>query len=162
MAALPFIFLTNELHVLSTAALQSGQHPASIQITKHFSNLQIDEIKKEFDDVKAMGSATAEEWLKGLDGRGRDRRIDAARWELWDLGGGTGRLRDAHKQRFTTTLPHPPSKQSKNGSLPAHPGPITQFSSQHPPPLSQTGFGKVSFFNESSFLFLFLELVSLC
>lgn len=30
-----------------------------------------------------MGSATAEEWLKGLDGRGSERRNDASRWENW-------------------------------------------------------------------------------
>lgn len=88
MAALPFVFLTNELHILSPATLQSGQHPASIQITKHFYQTQVDEIKNEFDSVKAMGAATAEEWVKGLDNRGKERKNDAARWERWEASGG--------------------------------------------------------------------------
>jgi hypothetical protein len=91
MAALPFIFLTNELHVIPAATLQNGP-PTGIQIAKHFSNLHVEEIKREFDDVKAMGSATAEEWVKGLEGRGRERRNDAARWERWEASGGVTRM----------------------------------------------------------------------
>jgi hypothetical protein len=88
MAALPFVFLTNELHILSPATLQSGQHPPSIQITKQFFQTQVDEIKNEFESVKAMGTATAEEWVKGLDNRGKERKNDAARWERWEASGG--------------------------------------------------------------------------
>ncbi len=92
MAALPFIFLTNELHALSPATLQNGQHPSSIQITKLFSKSQVNEIKEEFESVKAMGSATTEEWLKGLDGRGRERISDAARWERRSAAGGVAKM----------------------------------------------------------------------
>lgn len=92
MAALPFIFLTNELHVISTLTLQSSQHPPSIQISKRFYIPHIEEMKAEFQGVKAMGAPTAEEWLKGLDGRGKERRNDAARWERWDASGGITRM----------------------------------------------------------------------
>ncbi|EKD16297.1 f-box domain containing protein [Drepanopeziza brunnea f. sp. 'multigermtubi' MB_m1] len=145
MAALPFVFLTNELHLLSAATLQSGQHPPSIQITKFFFKVHVDEIKREFEDVKAMGSATAEEWLKGLDGRGKERRNDAARWERWELGGGMERLRDIHPQQPTNPCP-PPITQPKNVSnFPAHPGPIPSFATRHPSHLPhpvQNGFVK--------------------
>ena len=95
MTALPFIFLTNELHALSAATLQNGQHPSSIQITKHYSNAQVREIKEEFESVKTMGAATTEEWLKGLDDRGRERRNDAARWERWEVSGGVAKMRNS-------------------------------------------------------------------
>jgi len=91
ITALPFIFLTNELHVIPLATLQNGQ-PTGIQIAKHFFNPHIEEIKQEFDDVKAMGSATAEEWIKGLEGRGRERRNYAVRWERWEASGGVARM----------------------------------------------------------------------
>lgn len=43
----------------------------------------MDDLKREFLNTKAMGPATVEEWLKGLDGRGAERRNDASRWEKW-------------------------------------------------------------------------------
>jgi hypothetical protein len=93
MTALPFIFLTNELHVIPAATLQSGP-PTGIQISKYFFKPHIEDLKQEFDDVKNMGSAAAEEWIKGLEGRGRERRNDALRWERWEASGGVGRMRD--------------------------------------------------------------------
>ncbi|TVY75595.1 hypothetical protein LSUE1_G008463 [Lachnellula suecica] len=109
MAALPFVFLTNELHVLPPSTLQSGHHPPTIQITKRFYNSQIEEIKKEFDNVKALGSATAEEWLKGLDERGKEKRNDAARWERWDLVGGVANMRKVYHET--------PKPEGQNGGV---------------------------------------------
>jgi hypothetical protein len=93
MPALPFIFVTNELHVLPPATLQSGQPPPTIQITKQFFQHHIDDLKAEFSQVQSLGSATAEEWIKGLDERGKERRNDAGRWEKWESSGGVSRMR---------------------------------------------------------------------
>jgi hypothetical protein len=108
MAALPFIFLTNELHVLPASTLPNGQHPSTIQIAKRYSNSQIEDIKQEFDNVKALGSATAEEWLKGLDERGKERKSDAARWERWESVGGVANMRKEHHET--------PKPEGQNGS----------------------------------------------
>lgn len=148
MAALPFIFLTNELHVLSSATLQTGQHPTSLQVTKHFYNFHVEEIKKEFEDVKAMGSATAEEWLKGLESRGRERRNDASRWERWEASGGISRMLGPEKQTVnptnTVSAPAPLTLiRPTNGTLPPHPGnnPLFQNNqTSQPPPPTQNGF----------------------
>jgi hypothetical protein len=113
MAALPFIFLTNELHVIPAATLQNGP-PTGIQIAKHFFNLHVEEIKREFDVVKAMGSATAEEWVKGLEGRGRERRNDAVRWERWEVSEGVTRMRT-----MGTNGTQIPDRQSSTHSLPS-------------------------------------------
>jgi hypothetical protein len=94
MAALPFIFLTNDLHVVYSATLQQGQPPAHIQLVKYFFKVQVEDIKQEFFKVKAMGSGTAEEWLKGLDDQGRKKRNDASRWERWEATGGVKRMRE--------------------------------------------------------------------
>ncbi len=140
MAALPFVFLTNELHVLPSATLQSGQHPPSIQITKQFSHSEVEEIKREFDAVKAMGSATVEEWLKGLDDRGKERRNDAARWERWEVSGGVERIRSlgAHETGKSEKQPVTTSSSAdllpaSDGHAPVYPGYIpSQQQTQHP------------------------------
>ena len=111
MTALPFVFLTNELHVIPPATLQNGP-PAGIQISKHFFKPHIEELKQEFDSVKAMGSAAAEEWIKGLEGRGRERRNDALRWERWEASGGVTRMRN-----LGTNGIGKPERQSSTQSL---------------------------------------------
>ena len=93
MPALPFVFFTNELHVLPLATLQNGQPPSTIKVTKQFFQHQIEDLKNEFSQVQSMGAATAEEWIKGLEGRGKERRNDAGRWEKWEASGGVARMR---------------------------------------------------------------------
>jgi hypothetical protein len=98
MPALPFVFFTNELHVLPPTTLQNGPPPSTIQITKRFFQSQIEELKDEFSEVQSMGVATAEEWIKGLDERGKDQRTDAGRWEKWEVSGGAARMRGMESQ----------------------------------------------------------------
>ncbi|KAG0648060.1 hypothetical protein D0Z07_5920 [Hyphodiscus hymeniophilus] len=93
MPALPFVFMTNELHIIPTATLQNGQSSSTVQITKLFFKEQIEDLKTEFSQVQSMGTATAEEWIKGLDGRGKEWRNDAGRWEKWEASGGIARMR---------------------------------------------------------------------
>jgi hypothetical protein len=148
MAALPFVFLTNELHVLPLTTLQNGQPPPSIQITKNFFHAQVEDIKREFLEVKAMGSATAEEWFKGLDDRGKGRRNDAIRWERWQASGGVARIHITEPQEasnptalrgnFAVTPPAPISTQGPvlNGHVPTlleHNPTLPQVSHLPPP-----------------------------
>ncbi|TGJ82714.1 hypothetical protein E0Z10_g6049 [Xylaria hypoxylon] len=50
-------------------------------------------IQEELNSVRAMGEATAEEWLKGLEGRGKEHRADSLRWEKFEMFGGLIRMR---------------------------------------------------------------------
>jgi hypothetical protein len=95
MAALPFIFLTSDLHVVYSTTLQQGQPPATVQLVKYFFKSHVDNITQEFFDAKAVGSPAAEEWLKGLDDRGGRKRNDASRWERWGSTGGVKSMRKA-------------------------------------------------------------------
>ncbi|KAH9217244.1 hypothetical protein DL95DRAFT_386749 [Leptodontidium sp. 2 PMI_412] len=88
-----------------------------------------------------MGSATAEEWLKGLEGRGRERKNDAARWERWEASGGIAKMLGSVTlgQNATNSVSVPPTMmQPINGNLPPHPGNnplfLTNQNSQLPPP----------------------------
>ena len=146
MAALPFIFLTNELHIIPSATLQTGQQPPTIQIGKHFFKPHVDAIRTEFVQVKAMGSATAEEWLKGLDGRGKQHRNDAARWERYEVTGGTARMCHIEPRETqvsplvakvaTATTSDPTLSSRASSSLPAKPS--SSSLPKIPPPM-QTG-----------------------
>lgn len=64
-------------------------------LTKLYWGPHVEELKQEFFTVKSMGTATAEEWLKGLSCRGKERRSDASRWENWAMtGGGLKQMRN--------------------------------------------------------------------
>ena len=39
------------------------------------------------EEVRALGSAAAEEWCKGLEASGKEKVSDAARWEHWEASG---------------------------------------------------------------------------
>ncbi|EHL03090.1 hypothetical protein M7I_1065 [Glarea lozoyensis 74030] len=64
----------------------STAHP--VVRSPEFLKSQIEEIKKDFEDAKSLGAATAEEWLKGLEERGKEKRSDGSRWERWENSGG--------------------------------------------------------------------------
>ena len=135
--ALPFVFVTNELHVLPVATLQNGPSPPSIVITKNYFKPHVEEIKREFSEVQTMGAATAEEWVKGLEDRGKERKNDAARWERWDASGGVARMHILEPQEISkatissrtskTSTPNPPGVT--NGHPPTS---QAQYSTQVP------------------------------
>ncbi|KAI9848496.1 MAG: hypothetical protein M1838_000496 [Thelocarpon superellum] len=88
LAALPFVFLTPQVHVITPTALSLAVTHATLQMTKHFLRDHIDDITQEFNEVKALGPASTEEWLKGLASRGKERIADASRWERWESSSG--------------------------------------------------------------------------
>ncbi len=68
--------------------LQAGQATLGLSITKNFLSSHVANIHEEFISVRAMGEATAEEWLKGLEGRGKEHRAESLRWEKFEMSGG--------------------------------------------------------------------------
>ena len=118
MSALPFVFFTNELQILPTATLQYGHPPSTIQMSKHFFQKQIEDLKTEFSEVQSMGTATVEEWIKGLDGRGKERRNDAARWEKWEASGGVLRMRGTEQHEdVKSAAPLPKAASSEDANV---------------------------------------------
>jgi hypothetical protein len=77
-----------DMHVIHPRAIQAGAVPPHIQVTKLFWSEHVEQIKLEFENVKALGSAAAEEWIKGLEIRGKQALADASRWEKWAGSGG--------------------------------------------------------------------------
>lgn len=114
LPALPFAFFTPSVHLLSSVTLRSALPPPGLQLTKHYFKPHIDDIKMEFENVKAMGPATFEEWIKGLESTGKGKLADAARWEQWETNGGLRHVnsRSLAKQRDADVRAGPSAKPS--------------------------------------------------
>lgn len=92
LPALPFAFFTSTLDYVSPITVQANSPPPNITMSKYYYQDHLDDIKRNFEDVRALGGSTAEEWFKGLEGTGKDMLADALRWERWDAEGGISRV----------------------------------------------------------------------
>ncbi|KAH7160169.1 hypothetical protein B0J13DRAFT_540561 [Dactylonectria estremocensis] len=102
LPALPVVLITDQLHVIPPSVMQTRTLPSQSQVTKVFWSPHLEEIKSEFETVKLLGSAAAEEWVKGLEIRGKQALADASRWEKWDLAGGIHQMRTSLSSVFPT------------------------------------------------------------
>ena len=73
---------------MASVTLRSTPVPSGLQLTKYYFEPGIDEMQEEMTDVIRLGHATAEEWYKGLEERGRAKLADSSHWEQWELTGG--------------------------------------------------------------------------
>ncbi|KAK4197741.1 hypothetical protein QBC40DRAFT_100639 [Triangularia verruculosa] len=127
--ALPFVLLTNDLQVLPPVTSEQGQPPADLQVTKRFLSSEVEELEREFLEVKDMGPGTVTEWLKGLPGRGSELRHDASKWEKWEGLGGPAKmcslLYPGYVKEVMITMPAPttPSTDLSSSMLLSHPLP---------------------------------------
>lgn len=87
--------------------MERSQAPPNISLTKLFWSEHVEALKQEFFNVKAMGAATAEEWLKGLEGRGLERRNDALRWENWAAANGLSQMSNLLYPGYRPSVPVP-------------------------------------------------------
>ncbi|KAL2352270.1 hypothetical protein BJ546DRAFT_850274 [Cryomyces antarcticus] len=85
LPSLPYAFVTQDVHVVRSSALQDAVNiPPRIQLTKYYYKGHLESIQRGFEEAKALGPAAVEEWLKGLEGVGKDRLHDALRFERWE------------------------------------------------------------------------------
>ena len=64
-------------------------------------------MKSQFNHVKELGAAAAEEWFKGLEKDGKEKAANAARWEQWELSGGFQTIMDSVSQLRRSQIPDP-------------------------------------------------------
>ena len=88
LPGLPFALISSSNHFIANSVLRGSTSPPTLQLTKCYYKPHIEELKRQLDDVKDLGPASAEEWIKGLDGEGKERINDAMRWEQWEAKGG--------------------------------------------------------------------------
>lgn len=92
---LPFAYFTPGMKYVSSVVFRNSSAPPGL--TKCFFRPDIEEMKRKFEEVKSLGSATAEEWIKGLEDNGKQRVSDAARLEQWEMSGGLQSLNMVHR-----------------------------------------------------------------
>ncbi|KAK6064460.1 hypothetical protein SCUP515_11784 [Seiridium cupressi] len=92
LPALPFLLIDSDLQVISPSALGKGHGSEPTPLTKIYLSKQVEGLQNEFLSVKNLGTGAAEEWLKGLEERGKQQRIDTDRWEKWEFNGGVRQL----------------------------------------------------------------------
>jgi hypothetical protein len=86
--ALSFAFFTPKMHIIPSVIIRAGQTPPSLVMTKYYYKEHINMMRRKFEEVKALGSAAVEEWIKGLEDEGKDKIANASRWEQWEASGG--------------------------------------------------------------------------
>ncbi|MCJ1351859.1 MAG: hypothetical protein MMC33_001843 [Icmadophila ericetorum] len=92
LPALSYAFVSQTDHYVASTVLRNGAPPSELQLIKLYYKPHIQDIKNQLDQVRELGSASAEEWIKGLDMEGKDRLNDAARWETWEAKGGLAKV----------------------------------------------------------------------
>ena len=107
--ALPFAFVSQGENIVTSHALKTANSPIDVQLTKLYWKPHIEEIKRQYQQVLELGSASAEEWVKGLESKGREKVNDASRWEQWEARGGLNKVnsRPSSKARSSTLKPAP-------------------------------------------------------
>ncbi|OAQ91526.1 F-box-like domain-containing protein [Purpureocillium lilacinum] len=101
VTGLPMVFITAKMHVIAPQVLSVVTSPGKTQITKVFLGAHVEEIRLEFETVKGLGRAAAEEWVKGLDARGKKLLVDASRWERWFLSGGVQEMHELIRDKWS-------------------------------------------------------------
>ncbi|KAL1841490.1 hypothetical protein VTJ49DRAFT_6981 [Mycothermus thermophilus] len=91
--ALPFVYLTQDCDVFSAPTYEHGLTEPTSRATKLFLKSDVEALEAEFRQVLAMGQGTLNEWLKGLNGRGKELLQEAFKWEKWEFSGGTFKMR---------------------------------------------------------------------
>ncbi|KZL88121.1 f-box domain containing protein [Colletotrichum incanum] len=85
---LAHVVVTSELQVVPPIAVASVAIHEIPETTKLYSVSSIESAKKELRAAQDLGTAAVEEWLKGLEARGKELRSDSSRWERWTVAGG--------------------------------------------------------------------------
>lgn len=88
MPGLPFAFVSSSNNYVTSIALRSAAPPSTLQLSKRYYKIHIDEIRNRLNDARELGKPSAEEWFKGLEIEGKERLEDVVRWEQWEARGG--------------------------------------------------------------------------
>ncbi|KAL8690691.1 MAG: hypothetical protein Q9218_003918 [Villophora microphyllina] len=120
LPALPYAFVSDSLNYVPISLLRESTATPPMQIGKRFYKLHVQNIKKQLDDVRELGAASADEWGKGLAEEGKERINDAIRWEQWESKGGLRKVnaRPQAKATPTSTISSAPLSLPKRPNAP--------------------------------------------
>jgi len=104
LLALPFAFVSDTNHYIGHNLLRNTAAPPTPYPSKRYYKPHMGDIKRQCEDVKALGAGPAEEWTKGLAGRGQERLEDMIRWEQWESKGGLKKLNMPRQFKAVTSV----------------------------------------------------------
>jgi hypothetical protein len=102
LQAVPFASVSEDDHYIGHNLVRNQAIPPSILLTKYFHKPAIKQLMHQFEDVKLLGPASIEEWIKGLAQQGQERVEDIIRWEQWESKGG---LKKVNSRPYPKALP---------------------------------------------------------
>lgn len=85
---MPFAFVSEANHFIGHSLVRNHTVPPTLRLTKHYYKTHLEDIKQQLERAKKLGTASAEEWAKGLAKQGQERLDDTLRWEQWEAKGG--------------------------------------------------------------------------
>lgn len=97
--ALTFALVTSSNHFIPSTLVRTNTAPITLLLTKVYYKPHLQAMESRLEEVKELGTATAEEWIKGLDREGKDRLNDSARWEQWEAKGGLKKVNSRPQPR---------------------------------------------------------------
>ncbi|KAL8860105.1 MAG: hypothetical protein Q9178_003369 [Gyalolechia marmorata] len=86
--ALPFALVSKSLNYIPNLLFRESTVPPSLELVKRYYKPHVQQIRQQLDDVRELGTASADEWGKGLPDERKERMNDALRWEQWEAKGG--------------------------------------------------------------------------
>ncbi|KAL9637410.1 MAG: hypothetical protein Q9204_001903 [Flavoplaca sp. TL-2023a] len=128
--ALPFALVSKSMNYIPKALSREPTLPPSLDLVKRFYKPHLQQIQRRLVDVQELGTASAEEWGKGLGEEGLERTNDAQRWEQWEAKGGLKRCNKRAPTKVLAPLaitaavpnlpPKPPNVLDVDMSAPQH------------------------------------------
>ncbi|KAL8995786.1 MAG: hypothetical protein Q9169_004544 [Polycauliona sp. 2 TL-2023] len=105
--ALPFALVSTSMNYIPKALVRDSTMPTSLELVKRFYKPHLQEMRRRLVDVRELGTASADEWSKGLGEEGLERTNDAQRWEQWEAKGGLKKVNKRPSLKTAVPLPKP-------------------------------------------------------
>ena len=97
--------MSDTKHYIGHSQLRNAPVSPTPYPNKCYYKPHLDDIKRQSEEAKELGAASAEEWMKGLAGQGQRRLEDAIRWEQWESKGGLKKLNMPRQLRAGSLVP---------------------------------------------------------
>ena len=107
LQALPFAFMSETNHYVPHSVLRNWTTRPTAPLIKRYYKPHIEEVKRQFEVAKELGTASAEEWIKGLARQGQERLEEVIRWEQWEAKGGLKRVNTRPKPQAGNKVAKP-------------------------------------------------------
>ncbi|KAL8669672.1 MAG: hypothetical protein Q9168_005746 [Polycauliona sp. 1 TL-2023] len=105
--ALPFALVSTSMNYIPKALVRESTMPTSLELVKRFYKPHLQQMRRRLVEVRELGSASADEWSKGLAEEGLERTNDAQRWEQWEAAGGLRKINKRPSAKAVVPLAKP-------------------------------------------------------